>query len=124
MSSLSFTPDSLDFIVYAGDTYKISFEILNGDSQPYATTGSWRMQFFDKESGAAVDTDPTGVTISPEVNEDPANGVAEVTISKDLSQLFSSTASVIYEFSLVHDGRSDRYTFINGDISVITKGDI
>lgn len=124
MSSLSFVPEPLDITVYSGDTYKISFEVLSGDSSAYTTTGSWRIQFFNKESGTPIDTDPTGVIISPEVNEDPADGVAEVTISKELSQLFSSTASIVYEFSLIHDGRGDRYTFINGDISTITREDI
>ena len=124
MSSLSFVPDPLDITLYSGDTYKISFEVLNGDSSVYATTGSWKMEFFNKNSGAVIDTDPTGITVSPEINEDPANGVAEVTISKELSQLFSSTASVVYEFSLIHDGRGDKYTFINGDVSTITKEDI
>jgi len=55
------------------------------------------------------------------LNYTEPSGIAEVTVSKDLTDELFSTASPVYEFSLVHDGRSDKFTFIKGGISVDSK---
>jgi hypothetical protein len=124
MSSLFLTPESLDITLYGGDTYNISLSVLDDDGSQYSTTGSWRINFFNKETSTLLDTSPTGVSFAPKINENAPLGVTSLTISKTLSQLLASTASVTYEFYLQHDGRQDRYTFLNGDVTILTKEDI
>jgi hypothetical protein len=119
MNNLSFGPQELDITLYAGDNYKISLEVLSVNNAVYTTTGSWKINFFNKGTGATIDTSPSGVTFSPDINS--SQGVTELSISKTLSQLFNSTASVIYEFYLQHDGRGDKYTFLTGDVHTLTK---
>lgn len=121
MNDLSFGPQELDITLYAGDNYKISFEVLSVDNTAYTTTGSWKINFFNKATGTTIDTSPSGIAFSPNINS--SQGVTELSISKTLSQLFNSTASVIYEFYLQHDGREDKYTFLTGDVHTLTKED-
>lgn len=122
MTSFSFEPEVVDFSVYSGDTSKISFKILSHDGTTYTTSGSWSLYLYNKETQALLDTDPTGITYNPKLNdqveETPATGVSEVTISKDLTSELLSTASVVYEFCLEHDGRNDKYTFVTGNVVV------
>lgn len=121
MDNLFFSPQELDITLYAGDTYAISFEVLSQDNTAYTTTGSWKINFFNKETGSLLNTNPPGFAFSPDINS--SNGVTQLSISKTLSQLLNNTASVIYEFYLQHDGRQDRYTFLTGDIHTLTKED-
>jgi hypothetical protein len=127
MGNIEFGPEVIDLLLYAGDTSKISFKILNPDNAVYSTTGSWQFKIYNKENSSLVDVAPTGISISPTTNEtvvspaQTANGITEVTISNLLSTQLLSTASAVYEFSLVHNGRNDRFTFAKGDISVESK---
>ena len=127
MQNIDFGPNDIDLSLYSGDTAKISYKILNPDNTVYTTTGSWQFKIYDKQDSSEIDVSPTGISIYPTTNEtvvDPeqtANGVAEVTISKLLSTELISTASIVYEFSLIHDGRNDRFTFVKGEISVDSK---
>jgi hypothetical protein len=127
MGNIEFGPEVIDLLLYAGDTSKISFKILNPDNAVYSTTGSWQFKIYNKQNSSLVDVTPTGISISPTTNEtvvspaQTANGITEVTISNLLSTELLSTASAVYEFSLVHNGRNDRFTFAKGDISVESK---
>jgi hypothetical protein len=194
MTSLSFGPQSVDINSYKGDTFLLSFEIVEADNSGYSNTGSWNMAFYDKSDNSLIDTDPSGISINPigngfnnkefnyvataaqtiftgadvdantlsyivgttsvykndvliagnqytasngitvllasgaALNDDiriecvssiTADGVAEISISNELSELLSNTASVVYEFYL--DDGDGKYTFINGNVSITPR---
>lgn len=65
MTSLYFGPEQLDINAYTGDSFQVSFTILNHNDGVYSTTGSWRMKFYDKDTDSVLDTSPTGIVINP-----------------------------------------------------------
>lgn len=191
MTSLSFGPEDIDIQAYAGDSFKTSFKILSHNDSTYSTTGSWKINFYNKLSASVIDTDPTGISISPVGNgfkksifsytasnnnqvlffgsddnsnnmsyivgttnlykndtpinsnhytasnrftiaistpaalndvirveclsTNTADGVTEVSVSNELTELLSNSSSVIYDFYL--DNGIDKYTFIKGNVS-------
>lgn len=130
MTSITFGPEVVDINAYAGDTFIVSFQINSTDSQDYATTGSWGMTFYDKSGDSVVNTNPTGITITPAGNgfkKSTFNYVAtaaQTTFSG--ADQDSNTLSYIVSTTQVYKNNvlvpANQYTATNGTSVVLNSG--
>jgi hypothetical protein len=65
MALLSFGPQRVDLESYKGDTFSLSFEIVESNNNAFSKTGSWSMIFYDEGDNSEINTDPSGVSIDP-----------------------------------------------------------
>lgn len=130
MSLLSFGPEVLDLSIYEGDSFKLSVKILGHDGLTYATTGSWKMSFYNKENNNSIDTNPTGISISPigngfKINEFNYVATANQTTFSGPDQA-TNTLSYIVETTNVYKNNvliaSNQYTATNGTSIVLNSG--
>lgn len=68
MTLLSFGPKRVDIEAYQGDTFLLSFNITESNNEVLSKTGSWAMIFYDKSDDSEIDSDPTGISITPIIN--------------------------------------------------------
>jgi hypothetical protein len=129
MSSLSLGPNSVDLTLYYGDTFNIDFTVLNGDGTPFSKSGSWQMNFYSKNQWSTpINIVALGgsATFFPSTNISASYGLTGLTINKTTTAILyaSSTSGLVYELSLEHAGREEKFTILNGDLELITREDI
>jgi hypothetical protein len=132
MSSLSLGPNSVDLTLYYGDTFNIDFTVLNGDGSPFSKSGSWQMKFYDKKQWSTpLNVGAIGgtATFFPSTNISASYGLTGLTINGKTSQSLAlasslSASGVVYELSLEHAGRDEKFTILNGDVEIIIRENI